>query len=185
MRQPGSLQLLEGDAMKPARWNQWRLVKHYLHLQLLPPGVVDEEWKTVFPQRLLGLEPDLYRETGSRLLVFNQKKLESSRGKLIRQCYTWKQYHIIAINTLILSACYSFIGGISGICITQHISVYLAVALTSHHKACEKQAKRWRLDRPGTAGLGRGLWLIRVFTYLAGPYLKTVREQALTSLSWV
>lgn len=36
----------------------------YLHLELLPPGVVNEEWETVFPHGLLGLEPDLYRQTG-------------------------------------------------------------------------------------------------------------------------
>lgn len=99
-------------SMKPTSWNQWRLVTHYLHLELLPPGVVDKEWKTVFPQRLLGLEPDLYRKTGSRLLVFNQQELESSRGKLIRQCWTWKQYHIV-IN--ILSAWYYLIGRIFNI----------------------------------------------------------------------
>lgn len=59
-----------GDLVKHTSY-EWRFVWHYLHLELLPPGVVNKEWKTIFPQRLLGLEPDLYRQTGSPLLVFN------------------------------------------------------------------------------------------------------------------
>lgn len=36
----------------------------YLHLELLPPGIVNEEWKTVLPQRLSGLVSNLYGQTG-------------------------------------------------------------------------------------------------------------------------
>lgn len=38
-------------------------MKRYLHLEVLPPGVVNEEGKAVFPQRILALEADLYKQT--------------------------------------------------------------------------------------------------------------------------